>query len=249
MLTLVLVKDDRQTVSMPAAFWRFLGPLIGVIAGLIALIGVFLWQSNQDVSFEIAKGLMSLTIALIVTGLLSFIITERARRRAKEDDDVQVLVGALQDLKAAFEKVAVARFFLASHPTALGFEQQMPAIAEARQRLQKAQRERLILGTDLGKEFQRMLDYLSHVGEEYLKNYDDILVASLREQGQRDKIKSGERTAMLDAPRLTDKPDIYPCLTEFTRDKWTDTKFHAIYSVLARKLADRIDKILKRNLS
>jgi hypothetical protein len=223
--------------------WRFLIPLAALIVALVILTWMLLRQSTAaNMALEVAKGLISLTIALIVTGFLSFAISERSRRQAKDDDLAKVYVGALQDLKVAFEKVSYSRYFLIAHTTALTFEQQIPAIAEARQRLQKVQRERYILGSPLERDFQTMLDYLSDLAREYRDNYDVILIESLRESAQRERIKRGEVAATtLEVCDLSNETDIFPCLSEFaTRGEWRGSSFFLTYNTLKRELARKI---------
>jgi hypothetical protein len=70
----------------------------------------------------------------------------------------------LPELKAAYEEVSQTRFLLATSPTPKTFMEQIPAIGGARARLQRVQRERFILDTQVEALAQSMLDYLSRLG-------------------------------------------------------------------------------------
>jgi hypothetical protein len=103
-------------------------------------------RPDVDVPLEIAKGLITLAVAVLVTGVLSFILAERNRELALHEERVRVLAAARQDFKAAYEQVHTARFFLKVHPSAKTLDEQISTLNGARERLQRVQRERRVMG-------------------------------------------------------------------------------------------------------
>jgi len=97
-----------------------LGLLLLLIAGLLTAV-----RPNVDVALEIVKGLITLAVAVLVTGVLSFILAERNRELGLHEERVRVLAAARQDFKAAYEQVHTARFFLKVHPSAKTLDEQI----------------------------------------------------------------------------------------------------------------------------
>jgi hypothetical protein len=173
------------------------------------------------------------------------VIAERARRQAKEDDVANVIVGVLQDLKSANEKVTHFRFFLSAHPTAMTLEQKVSSLVEARELLLRAQQERYILGSPLEDLFETMLDYLSELAGEFRDNYELILVESLKESEQRDRIRSGDVVATeLSGFRLTHDVARFPRTAEFaTRGTWSTCSFSRAYKDAKHDLTQRVRRV------
>lgn len=116
---------------------------------MIIVIGILLANAKRgtDVPLEIAKGLISLEVAILITGVLSYFLSERVRKqaeKAEEDREVQakraeeerLLVSALQDLKSAYSKVQVVQFRLRAERSPMRLSEQIPALIEPRAQLQ-----------------------------------------------------------------------------------------------------------------
>ena len=112
---------------------RVLGSLAVLLAVLVAAVGVLLGRAGGtvDVSFEIAKGLISFVVAIIVTGFVTFLLNRHSQERARRDERVKTLTGAWQELKAAYEEVSQTRFLLGTSRTPKTFMEQIPAIGRA----------------------------------------------------------------------------------------------------------------------
>lgn len=167
-----------------------------LVDGLVTAAGVLLGHAggSVDVSFEIAKGLISLIVAIIVTGFVTFLLNRHSQERARRDERVKTLTGALQELKPAYEEGSQTRFMLGTSPTPETFMDQIPAIGRARARLQRVQRERFIHDTQVETLAQAMLDYLSRLGQEYRDNHPDILRDALLEEAACNAVRSGTAT-------------------------------------------------------
>ena len=92
-----------------------------ILVWLIALVALLLFAAWRLISaaggganfrLELAQALINLTVALLITGVLSSVLNHRNVERSRRDDRAAVLSGALQNLKAGYERVQVARFFL-----------------------------------------------------------------------------------------------------------------------------------------
>src|SRR5690242_11758716 len=101
--------------------------LSGLFLVLLVLEGALLWRASAriDVGAEVAKGLMPLCAAVLVTGIITYTLNQRNFERTREAEKMRILTGALQDLKAGFERASIARHLLAAHPTGKRFEEQM----------------------------------------------------------------------------------------------------------------------------
>jgi hypothetical protein len=180
-----------------------LGLLLLLIAGLLTAV-----RPDVDVPLEIVKGLITLAVAVLVTGVLSFILAERNRELALNEERVRVLAAARQDFKAAYEQVHTARFFLKVHPSAKTLGEQISTLNGARERLQRVQRERFIREnqtTDVT--IQGMLDYLRGLTGEYGNNYLHLTYEKLAEEAEHKKILNGDdieltKRSLLPDPRF-----------------------------------------------
>jgi hypothetical protein len=171
--------------------------------------------------------LISLIVAIIVTGFVTFLLNRHSQERARREERVKTLTGALQELKAADEEVSQTRFLLGTSPTPKTFMEQMPAIGRARARLQRVQRERFILDTQVEALAQAMLDYLGRLGQEYRDNHPDVLRDALLEEAACNSVRSG-RASELNLVRL-DKTK-YPVVFALTdHDDWRAGDFHTSY--------------------
>jgi hypothetical protein len=92
--------------------------ITGVFCVVVVVIAILLSRAGPgiDVPPEVAKGLISLAVALLITGALSYILSERSRMQADRAEQERLLVSALQELKSAHEKVQIVQFWLSSGP-------------------------------------------------------------------------------------------------------------------------------------
>jgi hypothetical protein len=98
------MKDDNAVV---VAVGMIVIVLIGTAAVLFALAA-----DEANIPLEIGKALVSLSAALLVTGILSAVIARKTRDELQREAAARAAVSALQDLKSAYELVNQARFRL-----------------------------------------------------------------------------------------------------------------------------------------
>lgn len=164
---------DRATRNLVAA-------VTGIVIVLTAAIAFLLASANNDVdeALEASKALIAVTGNVAITGILGVVITstlaDRDRQRYAREELARLASGALQDLKAAFEKAQVARFMLRSNPTGGMLFEQAPGLLEARALLQRVQRERSVLGSPADHGAQEMLDVIGHVLQEYAAHFYEL---------------------------------------------------------------------------
>lgn len=221
---------------------RVIGWLSALLASLIVVIAVLLAGSGSaDVSFEIAKGLINLAVAVAVTGILTFVLNQRSQERARREEQHEILTEALQELKGGYEEAYQVRFHLATSPTARTLIEQMPGLGRARARLQRVQRERFILDTPVDRATQDMLDYLTDVADEYSANYSDLVRESLLEDRARQRVRSGETEQISLVPL---DPARFGKLYAFMdRDNWAVSPFHKSYRIAKDHLRRRLGEL------
>lgn len=211
--------------------------IVLLAAGVAVLLGTS--KSAVDIRLEIAKGLVNLIAAIAVTGILAFVLSQRSQAQARHDEKINLLTAALQDLKTAYERVGMARFFMSAHPSPKTFQEQIHAIAQARTVLQRMQRDRYVLGTRLDDLAQAMLTYLSNMAWEYRDNYPCIAVAALQEEQMMERARRGEAVDLSEMYLVLD--DRFPMLAAFVSDdKWKSSRFQQSYSEAKQLLQDLI---------
>jgi hypothetical protein len=217
------------------------------LAGLVVVFvvaAVLLFAAagpSTDVPLELAKALVNLTVAVLITGVLSYVLTQRATRKAQLDDRARVLASALQNLKAGYEHVQVARFFLMAHPTGRTFTEQIANLMEARTYLHRVQRERFVLGTEVDDHVQEMLDYVSDLADEYRHNYTRVVDDVLREERARRRVLEGIDDHLMDIPLLSAEgfPKIAALIDE---SWWGNNSLHRAYRLSKKKIQDWLDE-------
>ncbi|MCZ2814350.1 hypothetical protein O2W15_23210 [Modestobacter sp. VKM Ac-2979] len=189
-----------------------------VVITLLVLVTVavvlFSWAGDRiDARVELAKAVLTLITAVLVTGVLSVALSWHSARRAHFDERTRVLSGALQELKAGVERVHLTRSLLAADRSATNAKAQVAGLSTARSHLQEVERERHVRGTEVAGEVQVMLDYLRTLRDEIGAHYADLDLESLREQRHREAVVAG-RADQLRPPAAFMKTDL-PRLGEF----------------------------------
>jgi hypothetical protein len=237
------MKEDTRTVAM-------------VVGSLFVLLAVFiiillLQARDANIPLEVAKGLINLAVALLITGALSFFVTkflaDRAREQAQLDERVRVLTTALQDFKGGYEQASITRFFLSASPSAKSLEERMTGLAEARARLQRVQRERFLReNKPINGTIQRMLNYLSSLGNEYRQHYSLIAMEALAEEATRQKALKDCTTNVEIKPVLPDSR--FPCFSAFlSEDEWDNSTFKESYRKVKTWLEAELDNTVSKS--
>jgi len=78
--------------------WKIITAVASFFCLMIIAIGILLANAKRgtDVPLEIAKGLISLEVAILITGVLSYFLSERVRKqaeKAEKDREVQAHAG------------------------------------------------------------------------------------------------------------------------------------------------------------
>jgi hypothetical protein len=214
-----------------------LGGVVAVLmAGLLVLLA--LADPSADLALEGAKTVMNLIVAVLITGVLSAVLAQRATNRATAEDRKAVLTGALRNLKAGYEQASLARFHLGANMTAATFIGQVSRLTEARAALHLVQRERYLVGTEVDTQVQEMLDYMRHLADEYRENYPILNEAALREERARRQFVEGELDALPEQPTLS--ATLFPRVVEFVQapEQWRQGAFHQNYRKAKRQLQE-----------
>jgi NhaP-type Na+/H+ or K+/H+ antiporter len=224
-----------------------MGRVIAVFGGVVGVLIIALIllipriPPGADLALELWKALLTLIVAILTTGFLSFLLAQYNAAQARRDEYARVLTGALQQLKSGYERVQVARFFIAAHRTGKTLSEQIPAISEARSWLHKVQRERFIIGTTIDEDVQSMLDYLTAITNEYKGNYLKVLEARLLEERAQKKLLDEGAS---DLSAITELPvEHFPILAGMVDDKaWTKDAFQKSYSSAKHSLQVLLDE-------
>jgi hypothetical protein len=199
--------------------------LSGILVLIVALIVGLLAAARPgttDVPLEVAKGLINLAVAIVVTGALSFLLAtllaKQAREQAQHDDRMRTLTAASQDFKAGAEQAFIVRFLISTNPSAKTLTEQLTSLVEARARLQRVQREPFLRDDPhVNREIKRMLRCLDDLGIEYRSQYPYIAREALAEEAAREAVLRGDKEnaelrSLLPDPR-------FPKLAEFILDE------------------------------
>jgi hypothetical protein len=227
----------KRVKRVLVALGVLLGILLLLIAGLLTAV-----RPDVDVPLEIAKGLITLAVAVLVTGVLSFVLAERNRELALHEERARVLTTALQDFKAAYEQVHMARFFLKVHPSAKRLDEQISSLNGARERLQRIQRERFVREDQrINGTIQGMLDYLKVLTGEYGRNYLHITHEKLAEEAEHKKIQSGDDIELKERSLLSDPR--FAALAAFISDEqYRSSDFAKGYQVIKVWLDEELSR-------
>ena len=238
------------------------GRVIGAIVVAIVLLSLGAWlllgaaDPEVDVPFEVARAILNLIGALIIAGILAAVLARVAADRSAREEAHRSLTVTLQELKAAYERVQVARFHLQARTTPLTLVQQLPTFMEARALLHRVQRDRFVLGTTVEHHVQDMLDYITLIANEYRHNAVSVTQAALEEEALMQRIRDGEKAAIGDCPRL--KTSSFPTTTAMLLEEptdlqlpgtapWKNQPFHVNYRAARRFLQASMDAVAPRD--
>ncbi|TFV86503.1 hypothetical protein E4P40_12745 [Blastococcus sp. CT_GayMR20] len=221
---------------------RFIASLLAV-AVVLAVILILVLQSVPDdavLSLEFAKALISLITAVLITGILGVVLAHHNADRARREDRARAFAGALQDLKAGYERVQVARFLLTANPSARTLMEQVSSFSEARGQLHKVQRTRFVHDTPVEDCVQDMLDAMNGTFDEYRENHAELLRDALAEERAEKAFLDGT-TDRYPAVRTLSK-DCFHALHLFLEDgeAWKQGPFHRAYSKAKKTLEDQL---------
>ncbi len=213
-----------------------------LVALLIVAITALLAAAKPaaDVPLELAKGLLTLVVALLVTGGLGYVLSERRRADDKRAGDERLLVGAFQDLKAAHEQVQVVHLRLRTDRSLIQLREQMDVMIEVRARLQRLRHD-LPIRDDSGMvdEIKRMTNYLRELAQEYADHFPHVESVCLSwEVDYQRMLRSEEvvpRRPVLDGNQ-------FPKATMFI-DEFVTSEFHEGYRAARLKMEEKLSSL------
>jgi len=221
---------------------RFIASLLAV-AAILALI---LWRVLQSIPddtalpLEFAKALISLITAVLISGILGAVLAHHNADRARREDRARAFAGALQDLKAGYERVQVARFLLRANPSPRTLKEQVSSFSEARGQLHKVQRTRFVHDTSVEHCVQDMLDAMNGMFDEYRHNHADLSRDALAEERAEKAFLDGRSDRYPAVPTLSE--DRFRAVHSFLEDDraWKQGPFHTAYSRAKRTLEEQL---------
>lgn len=243
--------------------------LVGIATGFLLAYS----KSGTDVPLELAKGLISLEGLIIITGGLSFILSERTRKqdeqaekdreaqaeqaekdreaRAERAEKEKLLVTVRQDLKSANEKVQLARSRLGADPSPMRLREQIEVLIEVRAQLQDLRYEQVIKKDDYGYEqIKKMAEYLGALGKEYATNLREITRECLAFERDMRRYLRGETDDSPSAPPLNLNVETYSMLKVFLdegegeEDPFDKTDFRIGYKQARSWIEERLSSLL-----
>jgi hypothetical protein len=233
-------------------YWVIAGAL-AICCLVVACGAIFVLSGTPGpvIWLEVAKVLMSLIVAIIVTGLISSTLSRRAQQRTERIAKLRALSWALQDLKGAYEQMSVARTMLRANLSGRTFEEQLPAILSCRARLQRIERDRVIGDDDLTGErgpIAQMVTFTREVRNFYIANYAQIARSTLidelhhaRLRDDVDMVVEPTSAAKLDLTQLSETKFLEELIG--TRCIWHQSTFRKGYNRAKETLEEQIVNI------
>lgn len=150
--------------------WIVVGITAGaVIAGVLG--GVLLSQSKADAPGEWGKALITLFVAILISGLLTLILSDYSRSQQQQAADRERTLDWLRVLKGASNHLHGARIILDAHKSAETYSDQVRNMVQVRESLRSLQGDLEAAMPEVAQDVEEMLDYLGELGVEYSKNY------------------------------------------------------------------------------
>lgn len=202
---------------------------MGVLSVAVFVAGILVLNvSKVDVPAEIGKWLLTLGIALAITGTLSVAIKQRDERRARRS----AWETRLNTVIAANHSVVVIRLMLRAHKTARTYRDQIAVLIQVRSQLRTLQADGAVLMlTELRAAIKSMRRYLDAVGQEYEAGYLAVARQQLVDERRLTKavqdaadkpagtVVEGDLVAPMSAWALLTDPARFPCLVAFLDDE------------------------------
>jgi hypothetical protein len=138
------------------------------VAGFVVGVVLLTHSRTPDVAGEVGKGLLTLAVALLVTGALSMVVRQIDERRSQRDAWQSVL----HDLVAASQTVLLGQFRLSAHRSAATYQEVLTELMEVRVELRRLCAMNLVTADPaLRAEIDGMRRYLDALSAEYRSGY------------------------------------------------------------------------------
>jgi hypothetical protein len=228
--------------------------VIGLICLAVLVVSIWLIVSvsgdpGVNIRLELMKGAISLLSALIITAGVASLLALRTRRHAEGVDRLNALVLLRQELKGAYEQMAVCRTRLRASLSARTFEAQFPEILGSRARLQRMERDEILNEAELSdvkKSVEGMVEFTRGATKFYTANYAGLVKGSLMEEFERDRIRREGDVLPLNLPVLKlDELEEAEFLRVLTSERciWRTSAFYLGYDGAKKGVEREIKKM------
>ncbi len=236
--------------------------VVGISAGAAiaaAVGGVLLSQSKADVPGEWGKALVTLFVAILISGLLTFILSDYSRiqqQQAAERSQIQQQQAAdrertlnwLRMLVEANSHLIAARAILGAHKSVETYGDQVRYMVKAREDLLALKEDLEATMHEVADYLEKMLDYMDRLGVEYRRNYFRM---SWKQRLHEERVKRYLDQDELPSEPLEDADDPWLLLQGRDFQELADllsggdryrNDYRAAYSEAKRLLRERLDK-------
>ncbi len=248
-----------------------------IVAGIIAgaaiaavLGGVLLSQSKADVPGEWGRALVTLFVAILISGLLTFILSdysqrqqqkadERSRDQQQEADersrdqrqqaaDRERTLNWLRVLVGSNGRLQAARAILDAHKSAKTYSNQVRDMVEVREDLRTLKEDLEAAMPEVADDLGKMHEYIDALGAEYSTNYS---IMSWKQRLHEERVKRYLDQDPLPEDPFEDPDDPwrllqgghFPKLADFLRHgDLYDQHYRAPYQDAKRLLRERLNK-------
>jgi uncharacterized membrane-anchored protein YhcB (DUF1043 family) len=150
--------------------------LVGLTCGAVAvgtLGGALLSESSADAAAEWGKALLTLFVAILVSGLLTLMLSEYSRGQQQREANREQAFNWLRSLVEANNRLNAASVLLSTREgsATTTYGAQVRNFIKARITLRSLQEDLASSAPDVAEHLEEMLEYLKKLGEEYTMNY------------------------------------------------------------------------------
>jgi hypothetical protein len=175
------VSEDRHAMAMwlrNHLGWALGGAAIGLIAGAFVLDGRLDAAHPDAFGSEVVKALLTLTVGLLLGGVLKLLTDGYAESRAERDERYARFDALIADMHANHDRLETARLLIAAHRSAKTYGERMREVIDAHVVLLKIARSTGLGVMDADTRdaecLEWMLGYLLALQQEYERRYKEV---------------------------------------------------------------------------
>ena len=166
---------------MSRRMWLIVGLICGaLVVGILG--GLLLSKSKADAAGEWGKSLLTLFVAILISGLLALILSDYSQRQQQRDADREQASSWLRSLVEANNRVNAAVLLLNANKGATIHGEQTRNLIQARVMLRSLQEDLEVFQPPVAVELGKMIEYLTRLGDEYRENYYRLTWAQNRHE-------------------------------------------------------------------
>lgn len=148
--------------------------VVGITAGSVTagvLGGVLLSRSRADMAGEWGKALITLFVAILISGLLTLILSDYSQSQQRQAANRNQAFNWLSLLLGANNRFQSSLILIDAHKSARTYSDQVRHMIEVRETLRSLKEDLETLEEEVAADLQKILDYLEDLGDEYRHNY------------------------------------------------------------------------------